>query len=57
MALLSQLDKVKITTEIGTKLQSMNIQNSGSITITVALTAGSTTESTVTDNKWTISAQ
>lgn len=55
MALLSQLDKVKITTEIGSKLQSMDVQNSGTLTITVALTAGTNSETTITDNKWTIS--
>lgn len=54
MALLSQLDKVRITTEIGSKLQAQEIQNSGTITITVNLTAGTNTESTVTDNSWTI---
>ena len=54
MALLSQLDKVKIATEISSKLQSQDIQNSGTITITVSLTAGTNTETTVTDNKWTI---
>lgn len=57
MALLSQLDKVKITTEIGSKLQSMDIQNSGTITISVSLTAGTDSQTTITDNKWTITAQ
>ena len=54
MALLSQLDKVRITSEIGSKLQAQEIQNSGTITITINLTAGTNTESTVTDNSWTI---
>jgi len=54
MALLSQLDKVRITSEIGSKLQAQDIQNSGTITITINLTAGTNTESTVTDNSWTI---
>lgn len=57
MALLSQLDKVKITTEIGSKLQSMDIQNSGTLTISVSLTAGTDSQTTITDNKWTITAQ
>ena len=54
MALLSQLDKVRIASEIGSKLQAQDIQNSGTITITINLTAGTNTESTVTDNSWTI---
>ena len=55
MALLSMLDKVKITAEVGEKLQSQDIQNNQTINITIACTAGQTTEETVTDNSWNIS--
>lgn len=54
MALLSQLDKVKITSEVGRKLQTTDIENSGTLTITIALTAGTDSETVIKDNKWTI---
>lgn len=54
MALLSQLDKVKITSEVGRKLQTTDIENSGTLTITIALTAGTNSETVIKDNKWTI---
>lgn len=57
MALLSQLDKVKITSEVGRKLQTTDIENSGTLTITIALTAGTDSETVIKDNKWTITAE
>lgn len=57
MALLSQLDKVKITSEVGRKLQTTDIENSGTLTITIALTAGTNSETVIKDNKWTITAE
>ena len=54
MALLSQLDKVKITSEVGRQLQTTDIENSGTLTITIALTAGTDSETVIKDNKWTI---
>ena len=55
MALLSQLDKVKITTAIGELLQNTNIQNSGTVDIEIDLTAGQTSETTITDNGYEVS--
>lgn len=57
MALLSQLDKVKITSEVGRKLQTTDIENSGTLTITIALTAGMNSETVIKDNKWTITTE
>lgn len=54
MALLSQLDKVKIATEISSQLQDMDIENSGTLTVEVDLTAGQTSETTITDNSFTV---
>lgn len=55
MALLSQLDKVQITADILSDLENRDIQNNATLVIEVDLTAGSTSETTITDNSWDIS--
>lgn len=55
MALISQLDKVQITADILSDLESRDIQNNATLVIEVDLTAGHTSETTVTDNSWDIS--
>lgn len=54
MTLLSQLDKVQIVADILDDLEGRDIQNSGTLSIQITLTAGTETETTVTNNSWDI---
>lgn len=51
---LSQLDKTRLAADIAQALQERTIPNTGTLIITVSLTAGTQTETTTLNNSWSI---